>query len=122
MPPIVPDAYALGPLGAVWDFVDVRDVGGAVVGACLASRFLEPVLNVGSGRGHPAGDLVAAIAREVGFRGEVHEGDVGSPRSTDVPWQVADISRASDRLGWRPLHDLASMARSVVGPMRDVAG
>ncbi|HEX7431994.1 MAG TPA: NAD-dependent epimerase/dehydratase family protein, partial [Candidatus Limnocylindrales bacterium] len=57
----------MGPLGAVRDFVDVRDIAAAVVAACRAPRLEAPVINVGSGRGHSARELVQALAERVGF-------------------------------------------------------
>jgi nucleoside-diphosphate-sugar epimerase len=97
-----------GPLGAVRDFVDVRDVATAVVAACRSPR-LEPIVNVGTGIPHPTRDLVRAIAERVGFSGEIQEAtDKGSPRSAHVDWQVADVSRAERVLGWRATYDLAS--------------
>jgi nucleoside-diphosphate-sugar epimerase len=98
----------MGPLGAVRDFVDVRDIAAAVVAACRAPRLEAPVINVGSGTGHSARELVGALAERVGFAGEIGEAAAGSPRSSDVPWQVADVSLAERLLGWRPAHDLRS--------------
>ena len=98
----------MGPLGAVRDFVDVRDIAAAVVAACRAQRLEASIINVGSGVGHSARELVQALAERVGFGGEVGEEAAGSPRSSDVPWQVADISLAERALGWRPVHDLNS--------------
>jgi nucleoside-diphosphate-sugar epimerase len=98
----------MGPLDAVRDFVDIRDIAAAVVAACRAPRLEAPVINVGSGTGHSARELVQALAERVGFAGEIGEAAAGSPRSSDVPWQVADISLAERALGWRPAHDLRS--------------
>jgi nucleoside-diphosphate-sugar epimerase len=98
----------MGPLGAVRDFVDVRDIAAAVVAACRAPRLEASIINVGSGTGHSARELVQALAGRVGFAGEIGEAAAGSPRSSDVPWQVADVSLAERRLGWRPAHDLRS--------------
>ncbi|HEX7611814.1 MAG TPA: NAD-dependent epimerase/dehydratase family protein, partial [Candidatus Limnocylindrales bacterium] len=98
----------MGPLDAVRDFVDVRDIAAAVVAACRAPRLEAPVINVGSGTGHSARELVQALAERVGFAGEIGEAAAGSPRSSDVPWQVADVSLAERLLGWRATHDLRS--------------
>ena len=98
----------LGPLGAVRDFVDVRDIAAAVVAACRAPRLEASIINVGSGTGHSARQLVQALAERVGFVGEIGEAAAGSPRSSDVPWQVANIALAERALGWRPVHDLNS--------------
>ena len=98
----------MGPLGSVRDFIDVRDIGAAVVAAGRSPRLDSPVINVGSGAGHSARELVLALARRVGFLGDIGEGAAGSPRSSDVPWQVADVSLAWRLLGWRAVHDLNS--------------
>ena len=98
----------MGPLGAVRDFVDVRDIAAAVVAACHAPRLETSIINIGSGTGHSARELVGALAERVGFIGEIGEAAAGSPRSSDVPWQVADVSLAQRLLGWRAAHDLRS--------------
>jgi NDP-hexose 4-ketoreductase len=96
----------MGPLGAVRDFVDVRDIAAAVVAACRAPRLEASIINVGSGSGHSARELVQALAERVGFAGEIGEAAAGSPRSSYVPWQVADVSLAKRLLGWRATYDL----------------
>ncbi len=98
----------MGPLEAVRDFVDVRDIGAAVLAACRAPRIQARVVNVGSGTGHSARELVRALAERLGFAGEIGEVGAGSPRSPDVPWQVADVALARRQLGWRAVHDLGS--------------
>ena len=97
----------MGPLGSVRDFVDVRDIAAAVVASVLAPA-VPPLVNIGSGTGHTARELVEALAARLGFSGETGEAAPGSPRSSDVPWQVADVDLAWRRLGWRPLHGLDS--------------
>jgi nucleoside-diphosphate-sugar epimerase len=98
----------LGPLDAVRDFVDARDVADAVLAAAAARSLPHPVLNIGSGRGVP----VRAVARQLiavsGRTLTVREDTGGQPRPPDIPWQQADISRARGDLGWRPRRDLAS--------------
>jgi nucleoside-diphosphate-sugar epimerase len=98
----------MGSLDSVRDFVDVRDIGAAVLAACRAPRLDAPIVNVGSGTGHSARELVRALAERVGFIGEIGEAGAGSPRSSDVPWQVADVSLAKRLLGWSAVHDLRS--------------
>jgi NDP-hexose 4-ketoreductase len=98
----------MGPLGSVRDFVDVRDIAGAVLAACRAESLGVPIVNVGTGAGHSALELVRAMAERVGFSGEIGEAGAGSPRSSDVPWQVAEVSLAERLLGWRAVHDLQS--------------
>jgi nucleoside-diphosphate-sugar epimerase len=108
------DEIEMGPLGAIRDFVDVRDIAAAVVAAVAAPPFDRPILNIGTGRAHSSRDLVEAIARRVGYGGRISEGAAGSERSADVPWMVADVSATAAALGWRAVHDLDSIARFAV--------
>ena len=109
----------MGPLGAVRDFVDVRDIASAVVAACRAPRLDAPIVNVGSGVGHTSRELVQALAERLGFDGEIGEAQAGSPRSSDVPWQVADVSLAERVLGWRAAHDLHSTVELMTAGLAD---
>ncbi len=97
----------LGPLTATRDFVDVRDVADAVAAACAAPGIAGSIINVGSGRGTTARELVDLLAAAAGYVGEILEEEAGSARSDEVPWQVADISRAAAVLGWAPARSLA---------------
>jgi nucleoside-diphosphate-sugar epimerase len=101
------DAVRLGSLAAVRDFVDVRDVAAAVLGAVRASTVDTVVLNVGSGRAIPVQAVVRDLVRVSGFTGLVVATGDGSARSADVPWQQADISAIGRELGWKPEIDLA---------------
>ena len=103
----------MGSLDSVRDFVDVRDIGAAVLATCRVPAIDAPIVNVGSGTGHSARELVVALAERVGFAGEIGETGAGSPRSSDVPWQVADVSLARRLLGWRAVQDLGSMVELV---------
>jgi NDP-hexose 4-ketoreductase len=38
----------------------------------------------------------------------VHEDTPGPARSADIPWQQADITRATQDLTWAPRRDLAT--------------
>lgn len=96
----------LGPLGAVRDFVDARDVADAVLAAITAPAIGIPVLNVASGRGVPVRTLVDTLAGIAGFAGTITESANGSPRSAAVSWQEADISLIERVLGWRPKFEL----------------
>lgn len=97
----------LGPLDATRDFIDARDVADAVIAACFATQADGQVMNVGSGRGSTARELVSTLAEIAGYAGPISEAAPGSPRSEVVPWQVADIRRAAAVLGWAPRRSLA---------------
>jgi nucleoside-diphosphate-sugar epimerase len=98
----------LGALDAVRDFVDARDVADAVLAAVTAGSLPHPVVNVGSGRGLPVRAMVSGLIAASGCPAVVHEDSGCQPRSPDIPWQQADITRAGDDLGWEPRRDLAT--------------
>lgn len=100
----------LGPLDAVRDFVDARDVADAVLAAAAAPTLPRPVLNIGSGRGAPVRAMVKELIAISGYAGAVREGEAapGLPRSADISWQQADITCAVEDLGWAPRRDLVT--------------
>jgi nucleoside-diphosphate-sugar epimerase len=98
----------LGPLDAVRDFVDARDVADAVLAAAARPVLRHAVINVGSGCGVPARTLVRGLLTVSHCAAAVHEDAPGSARSGQLLWQQADITRAREELGWRPRRDLAA--------------
>jgi NDP-hexose 4-ketoreductase len=97
----------LGPLDAVRDFVDARDVADAVLAAATAPTLPHAIVNIGSGAGVQSRVLVRQLLAVTGLAVTVHEDAPGSARSAGLGWQQADISRADRDLGWRPGRDLA---------------
>ncbi|MET8987175.1 NAD-dependent epimerase/dehydratase family protein [Nonomuraea wenchangensis] len=104
----------MGPLGAMRDFVDVRDVADAVVRAGFAPEPAERVINVGSGRAVAVREAVALLTAESGFTGEVREREPEAARSRAVDWSQADIERAWNVLGWRPRIPLADSVKAML--------
>ena len=102
------DHVRLGGLDAVRDFVDAGDVAQAVLAAAIEPIPKEPLLNVGSGQAVSARELVHTLLEVTGLNPAVQESEPGSPRSTDVPWQQADVSAVRIALGWQPCTSLAS--------------
>jgi NDP-hexose 4-ketoreductase len=98
----------LGPLDAVRDFVDARDVADAVLAAVAAPSLPSPVLNIGSGAGTSARALVKQLGEISGSTAVIHEDALGSARSAGMPWQQADIRRARHDLGWQPRRSLTA--------------
>ncbi len=107
------DHIELGALHAYRDFVDVRDVATAVVSAALADQLKDSVLNVGSGVGVSAREVVRTLAEVAGFRGEVRESAPAPTRSRDVHWIAADIEKIKTTLGWAPVHGLRASAEAL---------
>jgi len=97
-----------GPLEAVRDFVDVRDVADAVLAAATAAALPHAVLNVGSGRPAQARTVADHLAAISGYLAGVREDADGTSRSAEIDWQQADIGLAAQVLGWIPRRDLAT--------------
>ncbi|WP_432969480.1 NAD-dependent epimerase/dehydratase family protein [Dactylosporangium sp. CA-233914] len=94
------------------DYVDVRDVARAVV---LAVRFpaADPLVNIGSGEATSLRTIVRALVAATGLRPEAvveHEERV---ESLGGSWTRFDITRARDRLGWRPQYTLVESMRAM---------
>lgn len=106
------DRIHLGPLGAYRDFVDVRDVGSAVVAAVFVAAPDEVVCNVGSGVAVPTRTLIRLIAESANFAGEILEADPPSAKSPGVDWIAADLTHTTSVLDWAPRFDLAASAQA----------
>jgi nucleoside-diphosphate-sugar epimerase len=98
----------VGPLDTVRDFIDVRDVAGAVIAAARVPALPHRVLNIGTGRAVPASALAQELLAISGWKGALLQDSAGSPRAADVPWQEADITCAVEDLDWKPCRDLAA--------------
>jgi UDP-arabinose 4-epimerase len=88
---------------AVRDYIHVTDLAVAHV---LALRHLEQggttaALNLATGCGHSVREVIAAAERVTGRR--IPRRETGR-RTGDPPELVAEAARASEVLGWRPLH------------------
>jgi NDP-hexose 4-ketoreductase len=110
----------LGPLGAVRDYIDVRDVATAVLALATRPRLAHRVYNVGTGHPTVVRDLVAMIAERVGFAGDVRESSAASPRSHGVARQVADTARIR-AVGWLPAVELRASIDALVTSIADSA-
>lgn len=96
----------LGPLDAVRDFIDVRDVADSVIAAATVPALPHRVLNIGSGRGVPVRTMVRQLLAISGCASAVREDSPGSPRTADISWQEADITCAIEDLDWTPRRGL----------------
>ncbi|WP_051971147.1 NAD-dependent epimerase/dehydratase family protein [Kitasatospora azatica] len=91
----------LAPLVARRDFVDVRDVAGAVLAAALGEVGGQ-VVNVGRGEALSVRELVLRLAELRGTELRLVEDGAGAAPHQAVEWQRLDITRAGALLGWRP--------------------
>ncbi len=97
---------AFGPLDTSRDYVDARDVARAVLAAAAAPRRGSRLLNVGRGEAVSSREVVMALARLVGYDGDIVESADGSSRSARLRWQCADITAIGHALGWAPKYGL----------------
>jgi NDP-hexose 4-ketoreductase len=90
-----------GPLSDYRTYVDARDVAQAVLTVARAEN-PPRLINIASARAVQVREVVNELIRLSGFQGElIEESTLASNRSSAVPWQQADISRAL-ALGWAP--------------------
>jgi len=102
----------LGPLDAVRDVIDARDVADAVA-AATGYEGPERIVNVGSGRPTPVRALVRELAEVAGYEGRIDESAAGAMRSSAVPWQQADVTRARRVLEFEAHRTLADAVSSL---------
>ncbi|MEV0565180.1 NAD(P)-dependent oxidoreductase [Dactylosporangium sp. NPDC050588] len=102
-----PSDVVLPPLAGHRDFVDVRDVGDAVLCAATASR-VPSVVNVGGGRLTAVTDLVDLLLRCAG--GTARAAGPAAPgerRDAGITAQPLDLRTARRALCWEPTRPLA---------------
>jgi len=85
------------------DFVYVRDVVEANILAAEVDGVSGEVFNVASASSLSVASLVRQISE---ILGETREPIFEPPRQGDILYSAADISKARERLGFRPAHDL----------------
>lgn len=102
----------LGNLDSVRDLSDVRDVARAYVLALRRGRPGE-AYNAGSGRGSKVRELFEMVRRESGAEVELVV-EPSRVRAGDIPYLVADVSRAKEELGWRPEIPLERTVRDML--------
>jgi NDP-hexose 4-ketoreductase len=94
-----------GPLSDYRSYVDARDIAQA---ALIVARAENPprLINIASPRAVQVREVVTELVQLSGFQGElIEENNLASNRSSAVPWQQADITRALT-LGWKPRFSL----------------
>jgi GDP-4-dehydro-6-deoxy-D-mannose reductase len=95
----------LGNLDSIRDYSDVRDI---VRGYCLALQNGRngEAYNFGSGRGTSVRELYEMVYRTTRVKVQLKT-EPSRGRTTDIPYLVADVSKAYRQLGWKaeiPLH------------------
>ena len=103
------------PLGNIEprrDYIDTRDIAGAIV-AALESSQGHRVFNVGTGVGHSVADIIALLARILGRPIEIQQ-DASRLRPVERMMLVADIRRIREAIGWVPRLTLEYSLRDLV--------
>ncbi len=107
-----PALLRLAPLRARRDFVDVRDITGALVAAAV-----RPVsgrlLNLGRGEAVDVRWLVDTLIAVSGIEADLVEEGSEEARSAGVEWQQVDCGAAHTALGWRPARRLEDSLRAL---------
>lgn len=109
----------LGNLNSVRDFSDVRDVVRGYELALRKGRNGE-AYNLASGEGVSVRGIFDLVSAEAGIEAELTV-EPTRTRATDIPYLVADVSKASEELEWRaqiPLEQtIREMLRAVQGEL-----
>jgi nucleoside-diphosphate-sugar epimerase len=87
------------------DYLFAKDAAAAFL-ALLEASVTGPI-NIASGIAIRLKDIVQEIGVQLGRQDLIQLGAI-PPASTDLPFVVADISRQTDVLQWRPRYDLAT--------------
>jgi GDP-4-dehydro-6-deoxy-D-mannose reductase len=110
-------AIKTGPLTAVRDYLDVRDV--VVAYRLLLERGQEgAIYNIASGRGRQLQDVVTQLAAVIGVR-VITETDPNLSRPNDLRRLVGDASRLRRELGWTPAIEFAQTLRDLIDAQTD---
>jgi nucleoside-diphosphate-sugar epimerase len=83
------------------DFNYVDNAVSANLLACLAPSAVATgrVFNIGTGKSHTLNEVYATIASHLGFKAKPN---YGPPREGDIKHSLADITRATNELGYQP--------------------
>lgn len=106
------DVLEVSRLDSSRDYVDVRDVAGAMK-VLIENDPLDDVYNIGTGISTSTRELIGLVIAASGldFMPEVHE-------TVDVPEQQvaskADISRMRNEFGWTPVYKLEDSIKEIV--------
>lgn len=102
----------------VRDFVHVDDVVAALIAAGQRRNVPGPV-NIGSGVGHSLHEVIVKLEAALGRRIVVQR---AAPRTFDVKASVLDVTRARERIDWRPTIDLDLGIEMLLGELRAEMG
>jgi UDP-glucose-4-epimerase GalE len=86
---------------AIRDYIHVIDLVDAHIMALQSSSTLNAAFNLGAGTGRSVAQVVSDVEAVTGVRVPMIE---GPRREGDPPMLVADLTRATEVLGWRPVN------------------
>jgi nucleoside-diphosphate-sugar epimerase len=119
-----PRRLELRPMVAERDFVDVRDVGDALLRSATAP-VTGRVLNIGSGKAARVRalvhDLVAIGGAPLHVVERAADGAEATPRAGGSEWTELDTTLARELLGWRAAHTAQDALRALWASVADIA-
>ena len=96
------------------DFIYVDDfVDGLIKVAQYPEKVKGKVFNLGSGKQHSIKEVAALVAHLTGNKSKLIYGAY-KPRDWDTNYWVADISRASELIGWSPINSLEAGLKKTI--------
>lgn len=105
-------------LDAERDYIDVRDLAGAIALLATGSPPKHPVYNIGSGKATSNGELIRLIVGESGLADEPPITETsGQPEPQFAP--QADIGRIGAEYGWQPTIPLDKTVNEIVHNARN---
>lgn len=93
----------LGNMHPIRDFIYVEDVVSGLIRMAEAPESVGEAINIGSGKGISVGDLAERIIALIGTDIEIlFDATRIRPQNSEIEQLIADITKASDLLGWKP--------------------
>lgn len=94
------------------DFTFVENVVAANILSCTAKKAVGEVINIGCGERYTLNALCAELQRIIGTKVSARHTE---PRSGDIRQSQADITKAKELIGYRPVVSFAEGLRRTVG-------
>lgn len=94
---------------AIRDYIHVMDLSKGHLAALKHLEIIEPsfsIFNLGSGKGTSVFEMISAFEKACGHQLPFK---IGERRSGDVPFLVANPSKASEQLEWKTKYDINKM-------------
>jgi UDP-glucose 4-epimerase len=110
-PKVFGDDYPTKDGSCIRDYIHVSDLADAHVIAAqkLATENYCGIINIGRGEGFSVKEVMNTISEVIGK--DINY-EISERRPGDPPYAVADVTKSSKDLNWKPQKDLKSMINS----------